>query len=61
MVLGLNFASEDILNLFGIGCCGMINTMRFGSLGVKGLVMECKKKMPLGWIWFGKRFLAFIF
>ena len=31
MVLGLNLATDDILNLPGTGCCGAVSTSRFGS------------------------------
>ncbi|RVW92114.1 hypothetical protein CK203_037091 [Vitis vinifera] len=31
MVLGLNPATDDTLNLFGADCCGVVNTPKFGS------------------------------
>ncbi|RVX13966.1 Actin-related protein 4A [Vitis vinifera] len=32
MILDSNPATEDTLNLSGAGCCGVVNTLRFGSL-----------------------------
>ena len=40
MVLGLNLATDDILNLPGVGCWGAVNTPRFGSPSPKGLAMK---------------------
>ena len=31
MVLGLNAVTDDTLNLSGVGCCGVVSTLRFGS------------------------------
>ena len=31
MVLNLNPATDDTLNLPGVGCCGLVSTLRFGS------------------------------
>ncbi|KAL6335435.1 hypothetical protein AAG906_029678 [Vitis piasezkii] len=31
MVLGLNPVTDDTLNLSGAGCCGVVNTPKFGS------------------------------
>ena len=42
MVLGSDFATNDILNLSGAGCCWAVNTPMFGSSieSPKGLAME---------------------
>lgn len=32
IVLGSNSVTDDTLNLLNVGCCGMINTLRFRSL-----------------------------
>lgn len=42
MVRGSNLDIDDALNLLDVGCCGVVNTLRFGSHGEssKGLVME---------------------
>ena len=31
MVLGLNPVTDDTLNLYDVGCCKVVNTLRFGS------------------------------
>ena len=31
IVLASNFTIDDTLNLLGIGCCGVVSTLRFGS------------------------------